>query len=256
MGAAGLRETQGWFFEQLQRHAGGRASAKRHVRSQGRLDADQRLSIYSSMYFARILEALQQDFPKVREVLGDEQFEDLCRRYLRKHPSRHPSLRHVGDRFAAFLARAAEGRRVPWLVELARLERALVDAFDAPDATPIDAAALTAVPAERWGDLRFELHPSLRSLRTRFAVDRLWAQLDAKQQAQPPDRGTERLRVWRREFTVYRARMEAVEEGALRRLGAGADFAQTCEAYGEATAAARALATWLEEGLIVGLQLP
>lgn len=252
MSAARLRETQSWFFEQLQRHAGGRASAKGRVLSAGRLDADQRLGIYSSMYFARILEALQQDFPKMREVLGDDEFEKVCRLYLRKHPSRHPSLRHVGDRLPGFLAKSPLGRRSPWLVDLARLERALVDAFDAPDATPISAAALQAIPADRWGALRFELHPSLRLLRFRWSVDCVWGQLTAGQEPERPERRIGRVRVWRKGFAVQQAPMEAVEDRALRRLAAGGDFAETCELYLEATAAAKALATWLAQGLVVG----
>jgi hypothetical protein len=252
MSVAGLRETQAWFFEQLQRHQGGRASAKRHVRGQGRLDADQRLTIYSSMYFARILEALQQDFPKLREVLGDEELEALCQRYLRKHPSRHPSLRHVGDRFAAFLATTPAGRRAPWLVELARLERALVDAFDAPDVPPIAAAVLKAVPADRWGDLRFDLHPSLRRLRLAWSVYGVWERLNAGQEPERPERRAGRVRVWRRELTVLHSKSDPVEDQALRKLADGGCFAETCELYGAAPTAARALATWLAEGLIVG----
>ncbi len=253
MSAARLRETQTWFFEQLQRHAGGRASAGRQVRGAGRLDADQRLTIYSSMYFARILEALQQDFPKLRELLGDEELERLCQRYLRMHPSRHPSLRHVGDRLAGFLAETAQGRRAPWLVDLARLERALVDSFDAPDASPISASALRPIPAARWGRLRFELHPSLRLLRLRWTVDRLWSQLAAGQSPEHPDRRPVRVRVWRQGFTVLHSTLEAVEDRALRRLAAGGDFAETCELYGRAEPAARALATWLQAGLIVAV---
>jgi hypothetical protein len=60
------------------------------------------------------------------------------------------------------------------------------------------------------------------------------------------------MRVWRLGFNVQQSTMESVEDRALRRLAAGGDFAETCESYGEAAPAAKALATWLAEGLIVG----
>lgn len=250
MSAASLRETQAWFFRQLAAGAPGRGVAARI--SGGRLTPAQRLRIYSSMYFARLLESLQEDFPKTREVLGDEAFEALARAYLAKHPSRHPSLRHLGDRLPSFLG---HGRwaRTPWLAELARLERALVDAFDAPDATPLGAQSLASLPAGAWGGLRFGFHPSLRRLRFAHAVDRLWERLDEGRDAAPPGKQPSRLRVWRQGFTVMRAPLDAREDAVLAGLAAGRDFAWACARQGTAEAAARALATWLSEGLIVSI---
>ena len=84
-----------------------------------RLDPTERVGIYQTMYFWRLLEVLREDFPKLATALGDD-FESLARDYLAAHPSEHPSVRHVGDRLPGFVATHALVRARPWLADLAR----------------------------------------------------------------------------------------------------------------------------------------
>jgi len=251
---ADLRETQRCFFRALETDRA-RGGASRLITGGGQLRPRQRLEIYASMYFARILEALREDFPKLLETIGEDGFAALARRYLRAHPSRHPSLRHVGDRLPAFVKQDRIATGVPWLSELARLERAIVDAFDGPEAKPLLPAALTRIPGSHWGRLRFTLHPTLRLLQFSHAVDEVWERLDAGKAGGRPAARLTRLRIWRREHVVLRAPMDAREATCLRALARGRDFSWVCVRCETADRAARDLATWLDEGLITGIEL-
>ena len=110
------------------------------VRSDATLPAAARLDVYANAYFLRIHECLENDFPALRWALGADWFHDLATAYLAACPPTRPSLRHAGDRLPDFVASHAgaapfrRGHR--WLADLALLERAIVDAFDAADATP------------------------------------------------------------------------------------------------------------------------
>jgi hypothetical protein len=95
-----LRELQSYFF-----HAIAHEPGKSHgfdpilvqtVRQHGLLSSEERVNIYAQMYFARLLDVLYEDFPRVAAFLGCERFRDLVRAYLRIYPSTHPSLRHKG----------------------------------------------------------------------------------------------------------------------------------------------------------------
>ena len=58
------------------------------VKPNSRLTSLERLEIYNRSYWSRVLDALGEDFPGVRAVVGAKRFEQIRRRYLDDCPSR------------------------------------------------------------------------------------------------------------------------------------------------------------------------
>lgn len=241
------------------------------------LTASERAEIYANMYFARLHDALLEDFPALEAALGHARFHNLVTDYVWALPSEHPSLRHLGDRFAGFLRTHALAAELPWAADLAALESARVVAFDAPDADAIDAAALGQVPPDRWASLRFDVHPSASVLPASWRVDRTWKQVEDGEPTTPPDPADEggAFRVWREgdasartqdalpTLFVYHLWMDPLEGTLFPMLRDGATFGALCEEAtahlgGDAEAAAHAvfalLKNWLGDGLITGLR--
>jgi hypothetical protein len=226
------------------------------VRGDDRLSAVERLDIYANMYFYRLLDVLKDDYPAVLAVAGDAAFHNLVTDYLLVHFPSHPSLRFAGEHLPAFVATHALAARYPFLADLACLEWAMVEAFDAADAAILSAADLTPVPAEQWAALRFLPHPSLRTVHSQWRVDRIRRRVDAEQEPGAADGEAVTIAVWRRGLRVVYRALDAVEASALGRLVNGATFGEACsnvaETMDEADAAERlasGLAGWVEEGL-------
>ena len=226
-----------------------------------------RLEVYANAYAARIEVVLAEGFPALRTLLGDPLFRDLVTAYLIAHPPRHPSIRRAGDDLPGWLARdpaaGAFRRRAPCAPDLAALEAALLDAFDAPDAPALSREALAALPPERWAELRLRFAPSVRLLRLDWPVARLVA---AHERGEPlPEiapRATDTL-VWRSGERVLRREPDPLEAEALAAAAAGQPFGALCESIadrcGEAAAPALAagwLAGWVEAGLVAGFAPP
>ncbi len=247
------------------------------VNGTGGLDAEQRIRIYADMYRARLIDVLREDYPRVAALLGEADFAALACRYLGRHPSTHPSVRHVGRRFADWIA--GESALPPHLADLARLEWARVEVFDAADAEPLRLADLEPVPPDEWPALRLRVIPACLVLESAWPVHAIWAAadpepgLDAPARADAsPDAGSEGaaerapdlwapeatvVRVWREGFSVSHAAMGPDEQRAFRALARGEAFAEICAAIEEgldADTAARQvgaiLLRWLEDGLI------
>ena len=68
----------------------------------------------------------------------------------------------------------AAAASVPYLSDVARLEWAVSCALHAPDATPLDVAALREVAESDHDRVRFVPHPSVRMIRADFPVDTIW----------------------------------------------------------------------------------
>jgi hypothetical protein len=234
------------------------------VRDAGGLSGLARLEVYANAYFARIRVVLADCFPVLAASLGGALFHDLVTAYLLSHPPRHFSIRRVGDELPDFLAREAGAepfrRRAPAAADLAALERARLDAFDAADSPVEGRDALAALSPERWGGLRLRFAPSLRLLRLGWPVERLWAAHERGEPAPEIAPLDHAACVWRRDERVLHRSMDELEDACLAAAVAGASFGVLCERIamqrgeGEAPAlAAGLLAGWLDAGLVAGL---
>ena len=222
----------------------------------GRLGPAERLEIYAGMYRARLVDVLREDFPRVRAILGDDAFVAVACHYLARCPSTHPSVRHVGGRFADFVA--ADAAAPPFLADLARLEWARVEVFDAVDAEPLGLAELRSIPTADWPTLEFRRVPASLVVESAWPMHRIWAEAETWGDARPnpvPEPTT--VRVWREERGVSHAAMGAAELRALRALDRGETFAGLCAAVAldhdpDATAAEMGaiLLRWIEDGLL------
>jgi hypothetical protein len=89
--------------------------------SKSKVSLEKRLEIYRHAYFERIKESLAEDFPKLRTLLGEEEFNRLIRDYLEEYPSQYPNLGQVGKNLPKFLAESAQFSSSPERDDLSKL---------------------------------------------------------------------------------------------------------------------------------------
>jgi len=215
-----------------------------------------RLGIYAHMYFARLRDSLREDYETCVTLLGDEAFARLAARYLVAHPSDHPSLRHHGRHFAEFLRK--QGALRTDLAEVAELEWARIEVFDAPHAEPLRLAELEGLDARDWPELSLQLIPASRLLDRDHAVEETWRACAQRELPPPPRRAPGTTLIWRRGLMSRHRPLPTDEARALRLLERPARFADLCAVLGHGrdagAAAARAfelLRQWLVDELLM-----
>jgi hypothetical protein len=146
--------------------------ARQIIKPNDRLTSLERLEIYNRQYWFRVLDALSDDFPGLRAVLGDRYFDALAQHYLTDCPSRSYTMRDLGSRLESWLG--SHPRYVPGRLQLAldmvRLEWAEIETFDSASEAPVIAAALTGADPTK---LRLRLQPYIRLLDLHYPVDDL-----------------------------------------------------------------------------------
>jgi hypothetical protein len=187
------------------------------IKPNDRLSSVERLEIYSRSYWFRVLDALYDDFPGLRSVLGQRAFHRLAQAYLADCPSQSFTLRNLGSRLEAWLQinpQFAESRHALAL-DMVRLEWAHIEAFD-------NAAEKVLGPEdmlELGPTFRAGLQPYIRLLALRYPVDDLRIHLKARVRRLKAEQVF--LAVHRLDSTVYYRRIAAEEYRLLAALRDG-----------------------------------
>lgn len=134
-----------------------------------------RFDVYRNNVAVSLIEALLATFPAVARLVGDEFFRAAARIYIAEEPPRSPLLFRYGKTFPDFLETFPPAATVPYLGDVARLEWARLQAYHAADIAPVGIEALGALPPDTVGAARFEFHPSLGLIRSRYPVVSLWS---------------------------------------------------------------------------------
>lgn len=221
------------------------------------------LAVYRDGYALRLIEALTTDYPGLLAMAGPDDFDHMARAYIAARPSRHFSVRWFGRGLSDFLAGTEPYSGSADAVEMARFEWALGEAFDAPDAVPLTADEVMALPPEAWETLSFTPLPSLRLLALDFEVPQAWQR---REEVEPGNLevaaagSSVRWAIWRPELVSNFRSLEPDEAAMLDAMIENRPFPDLCEAIvplvGGAAAPARAarlLRSWVEGGMIAGL---
>ena len=127
-----------------------------------------RFSVYRNNVVAGLIETLTDAFPAVHRIVGADFFRVMAGAYAVAEPPRSPILLDYGAGFADFIGVFKPATALPYLPDVARIERAWTQAYHAPDASALNAADLRAVDPDRFDEIRLSDHPSLRIVRSRF----------------------------------------------------------------------------------------
>lgn len=222
-----------------------------------RTDRNVLFGVYRHAYVSRLVEVVRNDHPFLHRYLADKKFDELARSYVAARPSRSQNARWFSHGLPEFIEEAYPN--AIHIAELAGLERALSDAFDAPDVPPLEMADLAAVPVESWADLILEPHPSARHLAFKTNAHALWLALKNDETPPPVESYpvAENILTWRDGSTPKVRRMSGEEAMMWKEAINSVPFGALCELVSiyddPETAPLRAaqhLQTWITSGLL------
>lgn len=196
--------------------------------------AAKRYNVYRNNVMVGLIDSLAASFPATQRITGPEFFRAMARFHVRAMPPTSPLLFEYGRDFPDFIARYEYAQAMPWLADVARIERAWLDAYHAADAPALTPAALAAIAPEQLADAVLTPHPAMRIVRSGFPAVTILA-------ANRSDNPVGRIAATEPEDAlVTRPEMDVV----VRRLPRGGALFLSCLAAGEplGTAAATALA--------------
>lgn len=120
----------------------------------GAMASEPGFAVYRNTCARGAVEALRAAYPTVDALIGEEAFTQVALDFRALTPPRGPVLSDYGRGFADFLARQPWTGELPYLADVARLDRLWLDSFLAPDGD--------SAPRPDGKAPRLALHPATR----------------------------------------------------------------------------------------------
>ncbi|MBR0858951.1 HvfC/BufC N-terminal domain-containing protein [Bradyrhizobium liaoningense] len=137
--------------------------------------AGKRYAVYRNNVTVSLIEALAAIYPAVQRITGPDFFRAMARFHVRSNPPASPLLFDYGHDFPDFIAQYEHAQTMPWLADVARIERAWLDAYHACDAAPLSPARLSAIVPDQLAEIVFTPHPAMQIVRSPFAAVTIFA---------------------------------------------------------------------------------
>lgn len=139
--------------------------------SYSKTEALARLNIYRNNVYGGFESVLSSTFPVTKNILGEEKFNSLLKKYCEKFPSKSGDLNQFAINFPNFLSR----KKPSFLKDLAQIELIHHQAyFIAKSDVKFDIEKLQKLPKEKFHDLTFSLNKSCTLFTSKFAVFSIW----------------------------------------------------------------------------------
>jgi hypothetical protein len=243
----------------LAKDAGLSAFALEHISGNDRVSPVEQLEIYREQFWLRHTSSLVEDFPGLGGILGQAEWEKLAEHYLRETAPDSYTLRDLGARLPELIERAGWLSHQALCLDMARLELAYIEVFDAADTAPVSPERLATIPEDRFAEARLVIAPSVRLLQVRYPVADLRRKLRAEsdEPVAIPEVSPQQLVVYRHERRLWDMPVTKVAFAFLTALATGKALAPAAELAASGPEAeaevAASIGTWLQQWTAKGL---
>ena len=165
-----------------------------HEIEEDRVRAEVGFSVHRGNVRGSLVRALTSSYPVVRALVGEKFFAAMAWRFVLARPPRRSWLTAYGDEFPEFIAEFSPAAALPFLPDLARLERLVRSAAEAPDDPPLCLAAWSKLAPSDVLRLRPPLHPSVQLFELDHQILAIWRSRRPASGARG-DLGTQRTRI-------------------------------------------------------------
>lgn len=161
--------------------------------------AGRRFSVYRNNIAVGLTDALAASFPVIEKLLGEQNFKGVIGIYLRQSLPPTPLIPDYGIDLPEFLAVFPQLSHIGYLADIARLEYALRQSYNAADSTAIDPDALQSLDPEALMAAHFTLAPSLHLIQSPWPIHAIW-QMNMQENAPAPPAVAQDVLITRPEF--------------------------------------------------------
>lgn len=196
------------------------------------------LNIYQEILLARLQSTLENVFPVIKHIVGENLFPHLTHLFVKQYPSRESNIFHYGKEFYDFIYFNQFEKTYAFLPDLARLEWAWYRVFHGSMNHYIEKPSLFDYIQKQQESARLSLPDDAELLHLQYSVYPLWTQihhqlnLDSQQiNFQTIEKKSEYLMIWQTFHGIKFERLSQDEYLLLKILNKGLTLDEVCYHY-------------------------
>lgn len=132
------------------------------------------LRVHRNTTMKGLVDALAANYPTVAQLVGEEWFKGCALEFARANRARSPVLAEYGATFPSFLASFPPANELPYLADVARIDRMWIEAQFAQDAMALSSTRWAHLSADDLGRKRPIFHPAARFAWVRHSAASIW----------------------------------------------------------------------------------
>lgn len=118
------------------------------------------ISIYRNNIMTTLMSTLQNIYPLIVALLGDDYFHMIAKEYVKRYPSLQPNLHEYGEYLSRFLSEYEPLHNYPYLKEVAEFEWICHTLYFAEDSNDFDIDFLKTLSEKDYDHLHLKLNPA------------------------------------------------------------------------------------------------
>lgn len=132
------------------------------------------IEVYRNNYRGNLHDALAGAYPVIQQLVGEDFFRLLARKFIERHPSHSANLHHYGAELADFVATFTPAQELVYLSDVAALEWACHVAYFVTDEATFDLNKLAKTPPEEYPNLILRIHPACQVVHSPYPITAIW----------------------------------------------------------------------------------
>lgn len=245
-----LADAQLTMQEAILQDAGTDSKPEAWIRAKEGFAPKDQLAVYVNAYRYRLYDVTAEDYPVLKQYLGNEDFDRLIKDFVNTTHSSHFNI----GRYAAHLPDFLKSHpvRSEFAVELCELENAISQLTDPKETTPLQPVHLEGMTPEAL--MQSVLHPreALQLFAFEYPVNAFYRDALDERSPMPPLPEKSFLALFRHEDVVWRMDIEAMEYQLLRALFSGKTIGESLANIDESAAEKLSdyFSRWMRNGML------
>lgn len=141
----------------------------------GNIPVPERLRVYRNNIMGTVAGALAANYPMIEKLVGGEFLNPMTRSYVLAHPPKSGHLTLYGADFNAFIATYPPAKDLPYLPDMARLETAMAQSYNARDEYPLTIQDMAKIPEDKIADFPLKRREAAHIIKSPWPLDKIMA---------------------------------------------------------------------------------